>query len=186
MNRKKQYPVLLITWPLTARKRKTLDIITVFHKPSNPASTRVANLLKQVSANAQAEATIDQASDHSAQTNTPRDDFELNITEDPPTQDQVQTILGYVGKSGIGNVIKGARDEKEALEKFKQSSENFRRPMVRYFPFAQRNTSQADQLLGCGLEQRQSCLRRQRIRDSQAAQCFKAAMKRRELLYLYQ
>ncbi|KAM0077985.1 hypothetical protein ACKRZS_010328 [Fusarium odoratissimum] len=112
------------------RFHKTLDIVTVFHKASSPASVRVANLLKQVSANATSGATIDQASDHSAQTAPIRDQFELNITEDPPTDDQVKTILEYVGSNGIPNVIKGANNEKEALRKFKESKENFIRPVV--------------------------------------------------------
>ncbi|KAF4503471.1 Thioredoxin-like fold [Fusarium agapanthi] len=112
------------------RFHKTLDIVTVFHKASSPASVRVANLLKQVSANATSGATLDQASDHSAQTAPIRDQFELNITEDPPTDDQVKTILEYVGINGIPNVIKGANNEKEALRKFKESKENFIRPVV--------------------------------------------------------
>ncbi|KAF4441351.1 fatty acid desaturase [Fusarium austroafricanum] len=112
------------------RFHKTLDIVTVFHKASSPASVRVANLLKQVSANATSGATLDQASDHSAQTAPIRDQFELNITEDPPTDDQVKTILEYVGTSGISNVIKGANSEKDALRKFKESKENFIRPVV--------------------------------------------------------
>ncbi|SPJ80138.1 uncharacterized protein FTOL_08530 [Fusarium torulosum] len=112
------------------RFHKTLDTVTVFHKASSPASVRVANLLKQISANASSDATIDQASDHSAQTAPIREQFELNITEDPPTDDQVKTILDYVGTSGISNVIKGASTEKDALKKFKESRENFIRPMV--------------------------------------------------------
>ncbi|KAF5233102.1 hypothetical protein FANTH_12698 [Fusarium anthophilum] len=112
------------------RFHKTLDIVTVFHKASSPASVRVANLLKQVSANSTSGATLDQASDHSAQTAPIRDQFELNITEDPPTDDQVKTILEYVGSNGIPNVIKGANNEKEALRKFKESKENFVRPVV--------------------------------------------------------
>ncbi|KFH47021.1 putative redox protein-like protein [Hapsidospora chrysogenum ATCC 11550] len=112
------------------RFHKTLDIITLFHKAGSPASTRVANLLKQVSANSTAGATIDQASDHSHQTAPKREQFELNITEDPPTADQVQTILEYVGKSGIPSIISGARDEKDALKKFKESKESLQRPLV--------------------------------------------------------
>ncbi|KAL2210238.1 DUF1687-domain-containing protein [Sarocladium strictum] len=112
------------------RFRKTLDIITLFHKPSNPASTRVATLLKQASANAQTEATADQASDHSHQSPPGRDDFELNITEEAPTQDQVQTILEYVGQSNIQRVIKGAQDQKDALRKFKENNDSFQRPIT--------------------------------------------------------
>lgn len=107
-------------------QHKTLDIVTVFHKASSPASVRVANLLKQVSANATAGATLDQASE----TKPAREQFELNVTEDPPTDDQVKTILEYVGTSGIPNIIKGANNEKDALKKFKESKENFIRPVV--------------------------------------------------------
>ncbi|EKJ73373.1 hypothetical protein NXS19_005299 [Fusarium pseudograminearum] len=112
------------------RFRKTLDIVTVFHKASSPASVRVTNLLKQVSANASSGATLDQASDHSVQTAPIREEFELNITEDAPTEDQVKTILEYVGTSGIHKVINGANTEKDALKKFKESKENFVRPVV--------------------------------------------------------
>ncbi|KAG6036022.1 hypothetical protein E4U41_005839 [Claviceps citrina] len=112
------------------RFHKSLDIVTVFHKASSPASTRVANLVKQISANAQAGATVDQASDHTAQTAARRDPFELNITEDPPTVEQVQTILEYVGKEDIQKVIKGASNEKDALKKFRESKESFLRPVT--------------------------------------------------------
>ncbi|KAH8169899.1 hypothetical protein LIA77_10443 [Sarocladium implicatum] len=112
------------------RFRKTLDIITLFHKPSNPASTRVATLLKQASANAQAGATEDQASDHSHQSHPAREEFELNITEDAPTQDQVQTILDYVGESKVQSIIKGAQDQKDALKRFKENKESFQRPVT--------------------------------------------------------
>lgn len=103
-------------------QRKTLDIITLFHKASSPASVRVANLLKQASASAQTSA----AEDAPAR----RDPFELNITEDPPTVDQVQTILEYVGQSGASQIVKGARDDKDALKKFKENKDNFLRPLV--------------------------------------------------------
>ena len=107
-----------------------MDIITLFHKASSPASVRVANLLKQASANATAGATEDQASDHTAQTKPSREQFELNITEDPPTEDQLRTMLEYVGKSGIPNIIRGASNDKDAVRKFKESQENLLRPVV--------------------------------------------------------
>lgn len=113
------------------QQHKTKDIVTLFHKASSPASVRVATLLKQASANATEHATEDQASDHSAQTTPHRAEFELNITEDPPTPDQLQTILQYVGKSAISSVVKGASSESEALKIFRQSAEAFQRPVVR-------------------------------------------------------
>lgn len=42
----------------------------------------------------------------------------------------MQTILGYVGPSGFAKIIKGARDEKDALKRFKESSESLQRPVV--------------------------------------------------------
>lgn len=114
--------------------RKTLDIVTLFHKSSSPASMRVVTLLKQVSASAAESATEDQASDHRVQSESApgarRDTFDLNITEDPPTTEQLSTILEYVGASGIPSIIKGASTTHEALKKFRESSDNFQRPVV--------------------------------------------------------
>jgi hypothetical protein len=92
----------------------------------------VATLLKQVSANSSASATEDQASDHSAQTSPHRrEEFQLDITESPPTADQLQTILGYVGTKGISSIIEGAVNEQEALKKFRANPDSFKRPVVR-------------------------------------------------------
>ncbi|ROT37635.1 DUF1687-domain-containing protein [Sodiomyces alkalinus F11] len=112
------------------RFHKTLDIITLFHKVGSPASQRVATLLKQVSANASNPATLDQASDHSHQTSPKRAEFELNITEEPPTADQVKTILEYVGPSKVSSIIAGASNEKEALKKFDMDKNSLQRPLV--------------------------------------------------------
>lgn len=87
-------------------------------------------LLKQVSANATEPATEDQASDHSHQTDPKRPEFDLDITEAAPTTDQLRSILEYVGASNISSVISGASNEKEALKKFKEGAENFKRPVV--------------------------------------------------------
>ncbi|KAK7751087.1 hypothetical protein SLS62_006916 [Diatrype stigma] len=108
------------------------DIVTLFHKAGSPASVRAATLLKQVSANATEPATEDQASDHTAQTNAKRQraEFDLDITEKPPTTDQLRTILEYVGQNKISSVIQGASNENEALKKFKESAENFQRPVL--------------------------------------------------------
>ncbi|KAI0913116.1 DUF1687-domain-containing protein [Ustulina deusta] len=112
------------------RFHKTLDIVTLFHKAGSPASVRAATVLKQASANATESATEDQASNHTHQTNPHRSDFELNITEDPPTADQLRTILEYVGKSKISSIIQGATNEKEALKKFKESIDSLQRPLI--------------------------------------------------------
>jgi Protein of unknown function (DUF1687) len=92
---------------------------------------RVHSLLKQASATATELATEDQASDHSHQTNANRQPFELNITEDTPTPDQLKSILEYVGAQRAGTIINGARDEADAMRKLKENAENFQRPVVR-------------------------------------------------------
>jgi arsenate reductase-like glutaredoxin family protein len=105
-------------------------VITLFHKPTSPASLRVNSLLKQASAKASEHATEDQASDHSHQTHPGREEFELDVTEQPPTQDQLKSILEYVGAQKVGTIIKGAKDEADAMKKLKENSENFQRPVV--------------------------------------------------------
>jgi hypothetical protein len=114
-------PLGLKLWnPIAHRKQhKTLDIVTLFHKAGSPASVRVAELLKQASAKASA-----------GSSSGTREQFELNITEDAPTEDQVRTILEYVGPTGVPSIVKGAQDEKDALKKFKQSRDNLLRPVV--------------------------------------------------------
>ncbi|KAI8627817.1 DUF1687-domain-containing protein [Xylariaceae sp. FL1651] len=112
------------------RFHKTLDIVTLFHKASSPVSVRAATILKQISANATETATLDQASDHSHHANLQRQQFELNVTEDPPTADQLKTIFEYVGKNKISSIVQGASNENEALKKFKESTENFKRPVI--------------------------------------------------------
>ena len=122
----------MLTNTLLQKQHKTKDIVTLFHKASSPASVRAATLLKQVSANATESATEDQASDHTPQTHARRQrpEFDLNITEEPPTPDQLRTILEYVGKQRIASVVDGANSENDALKKFRENSDNFRRPVV--------------------------------------------------------
>lgn len=120
---------MLMNWlGANTPQRKTKDIITLFHKSSTPASTKVLNLLKQVSANASEAATEDQASDTTPQTQFTRAEFDLDVTEKPPTPDQLRTILDYVGTPS--SVINGASTVDEAMKKFKQDAESFKRPVV--------------------------------------------------------
>ena len=94
---------------------------------------RVHSLLKQASAKAQEYATEDQASDHSAQP-VHRAQFELEVTEEAPTPDQLKNILEYVGAGKAGSVVEGADDIKSALRRVRENSENFKRPLVNYCP----------------------------------------------------
>lgn len=104
-------------------------MITLFHKPSVAASVRVETLLKQASANIAAHATEDQASTPD-QPKPNREEFELNITEDPPTPDQLKNILEYLGPNSAGKVVPGARSEVDALRRLKENGDSFLRPVV--------------------------------------------------------
>lgn len=109
-------------------------MVTLFHKPSSPASLRAHALLKQLSAAATEFATEDQASDHSLQTLSKRQEFELEVTEEPPTTDQLTSILEYVGTAGISSIVKNAQSQPDALKRVKEHSDNLLRPIVsRYF-----------------------------------------------------
>jgi len=114
------------------RMSKTLDVITLFHKPSVQASVRVQTLLKQASAQASQHATEDQASDHSAQndTVTRNEPFELEVTESAPTPDQLKSILEYVGSGKAGQLVEGAASESDALRKVKENGGSFIRPVT--------------------------------------------------------
>lgn len=62
---------------LTTGQAGVKDVVTLFHNPKLPTSTRVHTLLKQLNAASVAHATEDQASDHSKQSKQERTDFEL-------------------------------------------------------------------------------------------------------------
>ena len=124
----------------------------LFHKPSVPASLRVLTLLKQVSAQASETATEDQAADHSHQNKLQRTEFELNITEDPPTGDQMRTILEYMGDGHAGRLVKGATDSGDAIKKLGENPKAFRPPVVSA-PMPQISMHHAKRPVDCGLEQ---------------------------------
>lgn len=111
-------------------QHKSLDTITLFHRPSLSSSTRVLTLLKQASAQASETATEDQASDHTHQNKIQRSEFELNVTEEPPTTDQLRSILEYVGGSRAKDVVEGARNEADAIKTLAQNPSKFRAPIV--------------------------------------------------------
>ncbi|KAJ6014408.1 hypothetical protein N7540_008999 [Penicillium herquei] len=121
---------------------KTLDPITLFHSPSLASSTRTLNILKQASINASETATEDQASDHSSHAKQQRGEFELEVTTNAPTSDQLRSILDYISPvSGLGGqgdkatygvaeLVKGARDAEDAIKRFKEDQGSFVRPVV--------------------------------------------------------
>jgi len=117
---------------LAGLQHKTLDIITLFHRAGSPASTRVANLLRQVYANASKTTTLNRAGDAISQTYVRDEPFELNVTEDAPTFDQLRTMLEYAEQSGeeIPKIVEGAGNVIQALKAFENSREVFKRPVV--------------------------------------------------------
>ena len=95
-----------------------------------PSSLRVLTILKQASAHASETATEDQAADHTHQNKLQRTEFELNVTEQAPTSDQLRTILEYVGERRAKDVIDGAKDAEDAIQKLKENPKRFRAPVV--------------------------------------------------------
>ncbi|KAH7116945.1 thioredoxin-like protein [Dendryphion nanum] len=106
------------------------NVVTLFHKPSSTSSTRVLTLLKQANAQSVSHATEDQASDHTEHNKAEKNEFELDVTEAPPTPDQLKNILEYLGGGAAGKVVKGATGESDALRKLKESADAFQRPVV--------------------------------------------------------
>ncbi|KAL9624734.1 MAG: hypothetical protein Q9160_001088 [Pyrenula sp. 1 TL-2023] len=86
--------------------------------------------MKQCSAQASETATEDQASDHSHQNEAQRSEFELDVQEAPPTADQMNNILEYLGSGKAGELVKGAMSSSDAVQKIKQNPDSFLRPVV--------------------------------------------------------
>lgn len=105
-------------------------MVTLFHSPSISSSNRVLTLLKQSRANTVATATEDQASSTEPLAADVRAEFDLDIREEPPTEDQLKSILEYVGSQNAGEVVKGAQTDNEALRVFGKDNGAFVRPLV--------------------------------------------------------
>lgn len=101
---------------------------------------RAHAFLKQISAQASDTATIDQATDHTAQNKIQRSEFQLDVTEDSPTSDQLRSILEYVGPRKAREVVDGARDEADALRRLKEDPSKFRAPVVSLVPLGYRKS----------------------------------------------
>ena len=106
------------------------NIVTLFHKPNFAPSMRVLALLKQTSAEASETATVDQASDHSHQNKVQRADFDLDISEQAPTEDQLRNILEYAGGEKAQEVVEGETSVSDALRKLKEDGKKFKYPVV--------------------------------------------------------
>ena len=52
------------------------------------------------------------------------------MQEAPPTEDQLKSILEYAGSQNIGDIVKGAMTEGEALRVLERDKGSFARPLV--------------------------------------------------------
>ena len=95
---------------------------------------------------------MDQAADHSGQNKLQRSDFELNVTEEPPTGDQLKTIIEYAGERKASQVVDGARDALDAMHKLSQDKNKFKAPVVST-DMGIATSESTDDMIGCGLEQ---------------------------------
>lgn len=137
------------------------NVVTLFHKPSSQPSTRVLTLLKQANAEAVAHATEDQASSHHAQNKAERTEFELDVTEAPPTSDQLKNILEYLGgpvSGAAGKVIQGAKDESDALRRLQADGEAFKRPLVRFITSSNSARAYTTERSSIGIKAKQVCI----------------------------
>lgn len=91
---------------------------------------RALALLKQISAQASETATEDQAAGHSKQNQLQRSEFELNVSEDVPTGDQLRSIFEYIGDNNAKGMVKGASSVSDAIRLLKEDGRRFVAPVV--------------------------------------------------------
>lgn len=59
-----------------------------------------------------------------------REPFELDVTEETPTEDQLRNIVDWVGTNKIGSVVEGATSISDAVKKLAADQNAFKRPVV--------------------------------------------------------
>ncbi|RPA99114.1 hypothetical protein L873DRAFT_1739202 [Choiromyces venosus 120613-1] len=81
------------------RFHKTLDVLTLFHAPASAASKRILETLR-------------------ASSTAHKKSFELDVVEAPtvPTPTQLTSILEFIGRNRVGEVVPGARSEGDAVK----------------------------------------------------------------------
>lgn len=80
---------------------------------------------------------MDQASDQTNTIDNRRGEFQLDVTEAPPTPDQMRNILDYLAAKGVkpSAVVPGARNAEDAIKRVKESDANgIVRPIVSVSP----------------------------------------------------
>ncbi|CUS13860.1 unnamed protein product [Tuber aestivum] len=80
------------------RFHKTLDVLTLFHAPASTASKRILETLR-------------------SSPTAHKKSFELDVVEAPtvPTPTQLSSILDFIGKNRVAEVVPGARSEGDAV-----------------------------------------------------------------------
>lgn len=81
---------------------------------------RILDLLKDASARASGTST-----DKKQQS-----PFELNVSETPPTIDQLRTMLEYVKGDKSTELVDGAKNDGEAIKLLKEDPKKFKAPVV--------------------------------------------------------
>jgi len=118
-------------WKNLFKEHGAKNAITLFHKQNNPSSSRVFTLLKQANASAKSTATEDQASSHDGHSAAAQQgEFELEVTEQAPTGDQLRSILEFVGDSKVGSIIEGATDAADAQRRLRMDINALKRPLT--------------------------------------------------------
>ncbi|KAK9384869.1 thioredoxin-like protein [Lipomyces mesembrius] len=72
------------------------SVVTLFHSPTSSASRRTLQLLKK------------------HMESSKRKVFDLDVTEGPPTKDQLKTMLNYTGEHKVSSIVPGAASLSEA------------------------------------------------------------------------
>lgn len=73
------------------------------------------------------------------------------MTEEPPTGDQLKTIIEYAGDRKASQMVDGARDALDAMHKLSQDKNKFKAPVVST-DMENVASESTDNTTGCGLE----------------------------------
>ncbi|KAI5307963.1 hypothetical protein KEM55_006930 [Ascosphaera atra] len=65
----------------------------------------------------------------------PGNEFELEVTENPPTEEQLTTIFDYLGPEAAipgkpSDLVKEARNQEDAIKKVLENGNSFIRPVI--------------------------------------------------------
>ncbi|KAF2668973.1 hypothetical protein BT63DRAFT_478867 [Microthyrium microscopicum] len=96
------------------------NAVTLFSKPNHQASASVAQFLRSANVVKEAGAKKDDSGSK----------FELTVSEEPPTSDQLRSILEFVGESNASKVVEGADNVEDAQRKVRLNADTLKRPLT--------------------------------------------------------